>query len=749
MAQGNRADGTSTAGVFDAYYCRMGRRTRFRIRGSPFWAITGVLAAMVSVMMTCPSIVSSEWESTGQRDIVPPATTGAQPTLSVGVDDASGAPLSGVSVQGEIITPSGHFVNVLNGVSNAGQVVFSNLTLLEAIESSWISALGPAASATSHPDLVLFETYVQGSDPYFQQQSVALSPEQMMSDFATGASIQVLTSFSASAKPIFDQTSAAPQSDSAQAAGLHTASTLPSPQPCDLDVSVCWQAVGNGNTTPDTWIPVVWGTASDNIWTDLSFAIEFSDSMEFNLGVGYGTGASFSSPGFEEGATLYSTSASGEADATVNPNNGTAYIAIYGQALGQLFQEYQCESINGKSGLCNGFLAENNYQYDAGIMPVISDGEIENERATGTPPYTSSLSDGYSLESLVSTTGDGNQQVYKEQFSSNSVINTFFSGQSDFQFGLDVAAIISAFFPEALPGVLAISLNAGISDSDYSYSTAWADFDGPNGQGLAAYVWVGETEYVSGSFSGYLPLMGLTLEGSPGIPTDLSAPSVTSDSVTLDWTNPAESVSDNTLYWGTSCSSLSSSTEVTERTSYVVGPLSASTSYCFAVSASNGNAQSGHSATIKATTSASSGGGGGCVAYGTPVLTPSGYVPVEDLRPGNLVEEYNLTSRSLVSGTFVSANTTRVTEAIDLNNGLLYLTPTDQPVYIENATFVGWLHDPQNLSIADSIFDPVTQSWIHVNSVRLIEDNTEVYDVQVTGQRNFVASGVLLLDKVA
>ncbi len=136
------------------------------------------------------------------------------------------------------------------------------------------------------------------------------------------------------------------------------------------------------------------------------------------------------------------------------------------------------------------------------------------------------------------------------------------------------------------------------------------------------------------------------------------------------------------------------------------------------------------------------------MAYGTPILTPAGYVPVQDLRSGTSVEEFNLTSQALVEGAFVSANTSRVTQMIDVNDGLLYLTPTDQPIYVENATFVGWLHDPQNLTTADSIYDPVTNSWVHVTGVRLIQDETEVYDVQVTGQRNFVANGILLLDKV-
>jgi hypothetical protein len=138
------------------------------------------------------------------------------------------------------------------------------------------------------------------------------------------------------------------------------------------------------------------------------------------------------------------------------------------------------------------------------------------------------------------------------------------------------------------------------------------------------------------------------------------------------------------------------------------------------------------------------GGGGGCVAYGTPILTPIGYLPVQSLRPGDPVEEFNFSSQSLTNGSFVSANTTQVSELINVDRGLLYLTPTDQPVFIRNSSFEGWLRDPQNLSTADQIFDPVTFSWIPVISVQLIQKNSVVFDVDTSGANNFVANGALL-----
>jgi hypothetical protein len=141
-------------------------------------------------------------------------------------------------------------------------------------------------------------------------------------------------------------------------------------------------------------------------------------------------------------------------------------------------------------------------------------------------------------------------------------------------------------------------------------------------------------------------------------------------------------------------------------------------------------------------------GGGGCVAYDTPILTPAGYVPVQKLKTGDAIEEYNFSSERLAQGTFLSGNTTNVTRLVDINNGWLYLTPTDQPVYTKNSTFQGWLHDPQNLTISDSIFNPITHTWVHVTSVKLIHDHTVVFDVVTSDANNFVANGALLDRKI-
>jgi hypothetical protein len=86
---------------------------------------------------------------------------------------------------------------------------------------------------------------------------------------------------------------------------------------------------------------------------------------------------------------------------------------------------------------------------------------------------------------------------------------------------------------------------------------------------------------------------------------------------------------------------------------------------------------------------------------------------------------------------------------VNVNGGLLYLTPTDQPILIRNSTFEGWLRDPQNLTTSDDIFDPVTLSWVAVTSVATLEGSTTVYDVITSGVGDFVANGGLMDRKLA
>jgi len=143
-----------------------------------------------------------------------------------------------------------------------------------------------------------------------------------------------------------------------------------------------------------------------------------------------------------------------------------------------------------------------------------------------------------------------------------------------------------------------------------------------------------------------------------------------------------------------------------------------------------------------------SGGGGGCVAWGSPILTPDGYVPVQKLKPGDRVEEYGIQNGTMFVGTILYNNKTESSSVVSVNNGTLLLTPTDQPVFIRNSTYIGWLRDPQNLSVGDQLFDPVNDTWINVTSVNIIYEHIKVFDVVTSGANDFIDNGILL-DKKA
>jgi len=141
-----------------------------------------------------------------------------------------------------------------------------------------------------------------------------------------------------------------------------------------------------------------------------------------------------------------------------------------------------------------------------------------------------------------------------------------------------------------------------------------------------------------------------------------------------------------------------------------------------------------------------SSGGGGCVATGTPILTDEGHVPVQKLRIGDKVMGYDL-----AAGHLVLLNLTALVKAsedvlISVNGGALLLTPYNQPIYIKNDTFTGWLRDPALLTVGTMIFDAVHGQWVPIMGLEPVLKKTTVYDVATDGPNNFVAN-IYLLDR--
>lgn len=147
---------------------------------------------------------------------------------------------------------------------------------------------------------------------------------------------------------------------------------------------------------------------------------------------------------------------------------------------------------------------------------------------------------------------------------------------------------------------------------------------------------------------------------------------------------------------------------------------------------------------------ASSGGGGGCVVAGTEITatTTGGQKRVEQLSQGDSVLGFDITSASWVKESVTSNSPTNVIAALSINNGLLTTTLVDQPLYVRNGTWTGWVHNPLDLSVGEQVYNPLTGSWTTITSLQLVTGSFTVYDLRVTAPNDFVANGLLTLDKI-
>lgn len=82
-----------------------------------------------------------------------------------------------------------------------------------------------------------------------------------------------------------------------------------------------------------------------------------------------------------------------------------------------------------------------------------------------------------------------------------------------------------------------------------------------------------------------------------------------------------------------------------------------------------------------------------------------------------------------------------------INNGLLVVTPWDQPIYARNETYTGWIKDPLNLTIGWQMFSPLLGGWIPVTNSEYEFGSYWVQDIKTTGLDNFIANGILLDSK--
>jgi hypothetical protein len=135
------------------------------------------------------------------------------------------------------------------------------------------------------------------------------------------------------------------------------------------------------------------------------------------------------------------------------------------------------------------------------------------------------------------------------------------------------------------------------------------------------------------------------------------------------------------------------------------------------------------------------GGGGGCVLQNTRILMANGgTIPICKIRPGDKIAGYDVDAGTFVTETVISNNCTIVDEILSINKGLLFVTPTDQPIF----TDYGWIKDPKDLKIGWQIYDPTAYEWIRIDSLATLKGHFRVYELVATNPNTFIGNGILL-----
>jgi hypothetical protein len=145
-----------------------------------------------------------------------------------------------------------------------------------------------------------------------------------------------------------------------------------------------------------------------------------------------------------------------------------------------------------------------------------------------------------------------------------------------------------------------------------------------------------------------------------------------------------------------------------------------------------------------------SGGGGspgGCVAKGTEILLDDGVhtKKVQELEIGDWVLGYNISSGETVPIRVTNVTKTIVPSLLNINEGLLKTTLLNQPIYMRNDTYTGWITDPIDLKVGEEIFNVPNQKWIKIYRLETsVGQKFKVYDVETDTLNVFVGNGILL-----
>jgi hypothetical protein len=448
-------------------------------------------------------------------------SSGGTPTLSFRAQDQNGNSLANVSIQGFMLSPeSVHgFLPVFNGSTNTlGTATFSGATLknLVSLLSEWVNSRGEANLSASSPTILVFLTYVNQKGVYFKQTSVTLTVPQLLE----GPAIYQTITFNLSAPPTV---SAKEAPRAAQVGPIpQSQTTLPNPGgPCGNTYS-CWESVGSPNLWPSSGtgdIPIAWiDNLGGGAYGLVGVVIDINNNVEWDIGLGIGTGESIPSPSFEAGGTAWTTTISGAEFFKVAEQNspGTSYVYIVGQVVGELFQLYECNQYDVHLSRCTGgYSPTNTYQYDTGIVNVAtSNGYIEGGSGSGFPFYYNELGNNYAINYYESVTGTGDSSPNSTVYSNQFVQAWASSDYGWISVGIPLGALLAAAGVDIPVAVAtAISIVGTYTAGTSSISLAAVEFDGPKGSTVYLYADVGITSYsLTNGNNGYVPLMGVYID---------------------------------------------------------------------------------------------------------------------------------------------------------------------------------------------------------------------------------------------
>ena len=155
----------------------------------------------------------------------------------------------------------------------------------------------------------------------------------------------------------------------------------------------------------------------------------------------------------------------------------------------------------------------------------------------------------------------------------------------------------------------------------------------------------------------------------------------------------------------------------------------------------NANAHATPSNAISAATAPPPLGG---VAVGTMIISSTGYVPVQSLHTGSVVEEYLVAQHTFVGGLVLSVTPFTAPSMLVVNHNGLLVSLTGVPLYVKSNGATGWLTDAQSLLPGMSLFNPATGLWTPVLTVQVVHPSVTLVHLVITGTGGFVANGALV-----